>query len=80
MVIALKLLDHLAGNGAGGCAVAVVVRGLAAAGLARRDLDPAACVLQQPYRGKGHSRSEQVGETGDEERGAHLGGLGRGEA
>ena len=49
-------------------AVAGVVGGLAAAGLRRRHLDPAAGIFEQLDRGEADARPEQIDQAGDEQR------------
>ena len=67
MVEALEQIDHLAGDGMGGLAIAGIIGGLAAAGLKRRRLDQAARLLQELGGGQTHAGTEKIDEAGDEE-------------
>ena len=67
IVIGLKEIDHLAGNGQRRLPVTGVVGRLAATGLGRWRLDEAACILQQLDGGQADGGAEEIDEAGDEE-------------
>ena len=67
VVVRLERRDHLPGDRARVLPVAGVVGRLAAAGLRRRHLDPAAGRLEQLHRGEADARAEEVDEAGDEQ-------------
>src|SRR5690606_36883981 len=70
--------DHAAGEGAGLGVEAVVVHGLAAAGLGLREGDGAAETLEDLDGGDAGAGVEVAGEAGDEEADVHAGSAGAG--
>jgi len=66
VIIRRERLDHLLGDLARRPAVAGVVRGLPATGLARH-FDPAAGVFQQLCGGETDRRTHQIDQAGDEQ-------------
>ena len=71
VVAVLERLDRLPRQRLGGRAIAGIIRGLAAAGLARND-NLAAGVLEQLDRREPDARPDDVDEAGDEEPDARL--------
>jgi hypothetical protein len=71
MVIAGKSIQYLQSDRLGILAVTGVVGGLAATGLAARDLDRAARIFEQFHSRKAYRRSKQINKTRDKQRYTH---------